>query len=172
MERNKISPRHFLPNIKCPRPGTNQAATQAPAKADRHFLMWKVTSPTNTVYLFGSIHVGDSNLYPLPKAVESAFHSLLLGTGHLLNKRSDHRAREACANMLQDFIYTYYPEHPDLRVEMARRVAELGGSNLQADGPPRFKQLQKLTGWKLARRIQQLAYRTGYKPTPARRANV
>lgn len=50
-----------------------QAANQAPAKTDRHFLMWKVTSPTNTVYLFGSIHVGDSGLYPLPKAVESAF---------------------------------------------------------------------------------------------------
>lgn len=50
-----------------------QAATPAAAKADRHFLMWKVTSPTNTVYLFGSIHVGDSSLYPLPKPVESAF---------------------------------------------------------------------------------------------------
>jgi hypothetical protein len=35
--------------------------------------MWKATSPTNTVYLFGSIHLGDSSLYPLPPAVESAF---------------------------------------------------------------------------------------------------
>jgi len=35
--------------------------------------MWKATSATNTVYLFGSIHVGDNSLYPLPQAVESAF---------------------------------------------------------------------------------------------------
>src|SRR5437016_10720420 len=50
-----------------------QTATPGPAKAGRHFLMWKATSPTNTVYLFGSIHLGDSSMYPLPQAVESAF---------------------------------------------------------------------------------------------------
>jgi hypothetical protein len=50
-----------------------QTATQGTAKAGRHFLMWKATSPTNTVYLFGSIHLGDSSMYPLPPAVESAF---------------------------------------------------------------------------------------------------
>jgi uncharacterized protein YbaP (TraB family) len=49
-----------------------QSAPQA-AKATRHFLMWKATSPTNTVYLVGSIHVGDSSMYPLPQTVESAF---------------------------------------------------------------------------------------------------
>ena len=34
---------------------------------------WKASSPTTTVYLMGSIHVGDKSLYPLPEAVESAF---------------------------------------------------------------------------------------------------
>jgi uncharacterized protein YbaP (TraB family) len=50
-----------------------QAPTQAPAKAARRSLMWKATSPTNTVYLLGSIHVGDNSLYPLPQGVEAAF---------------------------------------------------------------------------------------------------
>ncbi|HEV2990189.1 MAG TPA: TraB/GumN family protein [Candidatus Angelobacter sp.] len=52
-----------------------QAQTAAPqqAKTTQRLFMWKATSPTNTVYLFGSIHVGDSSLYPLPRAVESAF---------------------------------------------------------------------------------------------------
>jgi hypothetical protein len=36
-------------------------------------MMWKAASPTATVYLVGSIHVGDSGMYPLPKEVESAF---------------------------------------------------------------------------------------------------
>jgi glycosyltransferase involved in cell wall biosynthesis len=94
------------------------------------------------------------------KAVESAFHSLMRGTSHLLKRRDDDAARRSSANMLQDFIYTYYPDYPDLRSQVARRVAELGGSDLEPDGPPRFKQMRKLVGWKAARRVQQLA--TGF----------
>jgi glycosyltransferase involved in cell wall biosynthesis len=89
-------------------------------------------------------------------AVESAFHSLMRGTFHLLARRDDPEARRACANVLQDFIHTYYPGHPDLRARVATRVAELGGSHLPPDGPPRFQELRKLIGWKLARRVQRL----------------
>jgi uncharacterized protein YbaP (TraB family) len=54
--------------------GAAQAQQAAPAQPKpRRFLMWKATSPTTTVYLVGSIHVGDSSMYPLPKEVESAF---------------------------------------------------------------------------------------------------
>ncbi|MGZ4896007.1 MAG: TraB/GumN family protein [Candidatus Angelobacter sp.] len=49
-----------------------QQATLAQPKP-RRFLMWKATSPTATVYLVGSIHLGDSSMYPLPREVESAF---------------------------------------------------------------------------------------------------
>ena len=49
-----------------------QAVAPVPVKAKR-FVMWKASSPTTTVYLMGSIHVGDKSLYPLPEAVESAF---------------------------------------------------------------------------------------------------
>ncbi len=41
--------------------------------AHRKFLLWKVTSPTATVYLVGSIHLADPSIYPLPSAVEKAF---------------------------------------------------------------------------------------------------
>lgn len=45
-----------------------------PAQAQhRKFLMWKVTSPTATVYLVGSIHVADPGIFPLPAPVEDAF---------------------------------------------------------------------------------------------------
>ncbi len=36
-------------------------------------LLWQVTSKTNTVYLFGTMHVGKANFYPLPDPVEKAF---------------------------------------------------------------------------------------------------
>lgn len=91
------------------------------------------------------------------KAVESAFHSAKMGTSHLLSLRHDEKAKLACANVLQDFIYTYYPEHPDLLQLIAQRVNQLGGSNLLPSGPPRFEKLRKVIGWKLARRLQALA---------------
>ena len=49
-----------------------QTATQ-PQTKPRRFLMWKAVSPTATMYLVGSIHVGDKSMYPLPAEVESAF---------------------------------------------------------------------------------------------------
>jgi glycosyltransferase involved in cell wall biosynthesis len=91
------------------------------------------------------------------QAVESAYHSLLKGTDHLLGLRNDPAAKQSCANLLQDFIYMYYPGYPDLRAAMEVKIAELGGSVLQPDGPPRFKQLRRVLGWRLARRIQRMA---------------
>ena len=50
-----------------------QTATPTPQSKPRRFLMWKASSPTATLYLVGSIHVGDKTMYPLPPEVESAF---------------------------------------------------------------------------------------------------
>lgn len=90
------------------------------------------------------------------RAIESACHSLLKGTTHLLARRADPEAKRACANLLQDFIHTYYPQQADLRNAMATRVAELGGSDIAPDGPPRYQMLRRLIGWKLARKVQLL----------------
>lgn len=110
-------------------------------------------TPGATLYYRSGVS-GSLSGHKSRQAVESAFHSLLRGTGHLLATRDDPEARRSCANVLQDFIYTYYPDHADLREEIADRVAELGGSDLDPDGPPRFKQLRRIVGWKAARRIQ------------------
>lgn len=96
------------------------------------------------------------------KAVESAHLSLMLGTQHLLEAEDSPRTRRACANVLQDFEYTYYPEHTDLRTSMRARVRELGGSDLEPDGPPGFHKLRRFTGWKVARQVQRLAERQGW----------
>lgn len=37
--------------------------------------MWKIHSPTSTIYLFGSIHVGKPSMYPLSKAINHAYLS-------------------------------------------------------------------------------------------------
>jgi glycosyltransferase involved in cell wall biosynthesis len=96
------------------------------------------------------------------KAIESAHLSLMLGTQHLLDAEDSPRTRKVCANVLQDFEYTYYPDHPDLCASMRARVTELGGSQLEPDGPPGFHKLRPFTGWKLARHVQRLAERRGW----------
>jgi glycosyltransferase involved in cell wall biosynthesis len=89
-------------------------------------------------------------------AMESAFHSLAKGTEHLLQRRSDPDACLSCANMLQQFIYEVYPEHPDLRQLIQQRIQLLGGSDLSPPGGPWFHRARKLIGWKGAKRLQKV----------------
>jgi uncharacterized protein len=42
---------------------------------DKKSFLWEVKSASNTVYLFGTIHVGKKSFYPLPEAVEKALAS-------------------------------------------------------------------------------------------------
>ncbi|HVX85611.1 MAG TPA: TraB/GumN family protein [Phycisphaerae bacterium] len=51
------------------------ALADAPATqtAKRPGFMWKVTSPTTTAYLVGSIHAASEDMYPLPTEMEQAF---------------------------------------------------------------------------------------------------
>jgi GT2 family glycosyltransferase len=93
--------------------------------------------------------------------VESAFRSLMDGTRHLLNREDSPRTRQVAANMLQGFIYGYYPDHWDLRARVQARIDELGGSDLEPTGPPGFELLRPIVGWKLARRIERFAVRNG-----------
>ncbi|MFM8808334.1 MAG: glycosyltransferase family 2 protein, partial [Chthoniobacterales bacterium] len=65
------------------------------------------------------------------KAIESAYLSASLGEDHLLSKRADARAKRACANIMQDFVYTFYPARPDLRAKAEQRVRELGGADIE-----------------------------------------
>jgi uncharacterized protein YbaP (TraB family) len=48
------------------------AAPAAGDIAQKHFL-WKVTGSKGVVYLFGTIHVGKADFYPLPSIIEDSF---------------------------------------------------------------------------------------------------
>lgn len=88
-------------------------------------------------------------------AVESQFLSLMLGTGHLLAAEDSQRTRRACANVLQQFDYGHYPQHPDLRAKARDRVQQLGGADVAPVGPPNFHRLRRVIGWRAARRVQR-----------------
>lgn len=38
-------------------------------------LLWELRGKKSTVHLFGSVHLGAASFYPLPEAIESAFHT-------------------------------------------------------------------------------------------------
>src|SRR5438270_5256846 len=65
-----------------------QVAAQ-PQPKPRRFFMWKATSPATTLYLVGSIHVGDKSMYPLPLEVESAFAAAKVLTVEINIKNMD-----------------------------------------------------------------------------------
>lgn len=92
-------------------------------------------------------------------AAKSAFDSIRKGTSHLLSRRSDAEARLSCANIMQNFIYTFYPDYPDLCIAMSSHIAALDGSNLPPPGGPWFQRARRLIGWKAARRLQRTAGR-------------
>lgn len=95
-------------------------------------------------------------------ALESAFHSLDLGTSHLLAREDSPRTRHVCATVFQRFIHEVYPEVPDLQKKAEAKVQQLGGADVKPFGGPMFKLLSNFVGWKWAKRIQQLAYFYGY----------
>lgn len=49
------------------------AALAAQAQSDSKSFLWQIKSKSNTVYLYGTIHVGKNSFYPLSDAVEGAF---------------------------------------------------------------------------------------------------
>jgi len=49
------------------------AAAAVPATASAANFLWEVVGLTNRVYLYGTVHAGKKDWFPLPKAVEEAF---------------------------------------------------------------------------------------------------
>lgn len=60
-------------NIQKPQADKNEQST----KVDENYTpaLWKIDHKGTTSYLFGSIHMGDESMYPLPKAVTDAYQA-------------------------------------------------------------------------------------------------
>ncbi len=87
-------------------------------------------------------------------ALISAFQSIELCTEYLLATKNNQYTRHACAIAFQRFIYGIYPNELNLVKEAEREVHELGGCELKPAGGKIFHLLNKILGWKTARKIQ------------------
>ncbi len=100
-----------------------KSATLAPARDLKSFL-WEVKSATNTVYLFGTIHVGKRSFYPLPDAVEKALASSKMVVVEADITKTDGLADITALIMYAppDTLQTKIPPHlfDRLKVQLAR----------------------------------------------------
>jgi glycosyltransferase involved in cell wall biosynthesis len=86
-------------------------------------------------------------------------------------KADSPEVRRACANRYLNFMYLAYPMCPDLIAAAEARVIALGFDPSKVPNTPMYERLSTLTGWRLAKRLQQLwgaARRLGSSERPSR----
>lgn len=93
-----------------------------------------------------------------PEITKSIYRAIELCTTHLLAREDSARTRQACANFYQGFIYSLYPEMPQLVKQAEAKVQALGGSNLKPGSTAIRQFVASIIGWKLARRIKRFPY--------------
>jgi uncharacterized protein len=133
-----------------------QAQQSAPATAEqqpaaRRFLMWKVSSPTTTVYLVGSIHVGNSSMYPLPAGVESAFAASKVLAVEINIKNVD---QSKALQMVQE--YGMYAGSDTLSQHISKETSDALDDYCGKHGLPRAA-LEKYKPWLVAITITFIA---------------
>lgn len=96
------------------------------------------------------------------KAMDSAYLTTKLGCDLLLEQENSSRIRSICADRYQMWLYHFFPEYPDLARKTENAVKELGGSNLKIQGGRALNALLPIMGWKNVRRLQTIAYRSGW----------
>jgi len=133
--------------------GAAQAQQAAPAQPKpRRFLMWKATSPSATVYLVGSIHVGNSGMYPLPREVESAFAAAKVLAVEINIKNAD---QAKMIGLIQK--YGMYPDDDSLTKHLSKETQAALNDYCTKHNVPRMG-MEKLKPWVMAVTIAAMAW--------------
>jgi uncharacterized protein YbaP (TraB family) len=133
--------------------GAVQAQVAAPAQPKpRRFLMWRATSPTTSVYLVGSIHMGDSSMYPLPKEVESAFAAAKVLAVEINIKNAD---QAKMIGLIQK--YGMYTDDDSLTNHLSKQTQAALDDYCTKHNVPRMG-MEKLKPWVMAVTIAAMAW--------------
>ena len=90
------------------------------------------------------------------KKIAAQFVSMQLHVKYLRSIEDSQRTRAACVQYLQKYIWYFIPERPDIVAKIEHLALSLDG---QLDSPqvrPKYALIQKLFGWKCAKRVQIL----------------
>lgn len=99
---------------------------------------------------------GSLSGYQSDKAIESAFISIDKATNNLLASDSSARTMRACANVWQNFIYSFYPRQSALIKAASERVKALNGSDLPFACGGLTKVMKLLFGWKFTKIVKSI----------------
>jgi glycosyltransferase involved in cell wall biosynthesis len=88
------------------------------------------------------------------RRIEAQFLSMEKNIRYLRSMDDSPRVRTACVTYLQNWLFTFYPEHPELVERMHQLAGSLGGTL----SPPRltwkYSWIQQLFGWSAAKVTQ------------------
>lgn len=122
-------------------------------------LFWKVESKTATVYLFGSIHIGSPDLYPLPEPVEQAFAA----SDHLVLEIDLTRIDQSEVALLTQSL-GLLADGTTLRTLLPAEVHAAAAAELQRLGLD-IALFQRMKPWLFAMTLMQLGMAShGYSP--------
>lgn len=97
------------------------------------------------------------------EAFRASFLSAKVGCSNLVATDSSKEMRLLCANKYSFWLYQAYPYYPKLVKELENEIALLGGTDRKIDESPLMHSLQKIVGWKGAKRLKILMYKMGYR---------
>lgn len=109
------------------------------SKNNKNFL-WKVQSKTNTVYLFGSIHVGSKEMVPLNNTIVSAIRNSKVVAGEVNVDEVDPK------QMIQSSVY---PNNGKLKDHISERTYKLVQKYVEENGF-KMKLFERFKTWTLA----------------------
>lgn len=94
-------------------------------------------------------HIGHST-----RKLDALWRSMKLHIGYLLSLENSDRARAACVTYLQNYLWYFCPQHPDIVEEMHRTAERLGGQLSVPKLRWKYAWMEPLFGWECAQNAQ------------------
>lgn len=98
------------------------------------------------------------------KFFESTYLATNLIADNLLKIEDSDRTRNLIANIFFNQYFEMYPHFNDLLIKYKEAINNFGGTRIKPTGGSVFLFLRNIFGWKIAKLLQLLFYKIGYKP--------
>jgi glycosyltransferase involved in cell wall biosynthesis len=86
---------------------------------------------------------------------ESAYLAVKLSVSHLISTDDTALSQRLAANALQQLLYSFYPDFPQLCRQLEKDISSLGGSDTLFAESGKTWFLSKVIGWQLTKRIKK-----------------
>ena len=97
-----------------------------------------------------------SNIDRSDKKLESQFDSIMLQLGYVRSLEDSERVRATCLNFLQIWLFCFYGVREDLARKLEELALSLGGRLEVPRVRHKYRWIEQIAGYKVARRAQEL----------------